>query len=255
MLYRKCLPNDVLVSEIERVGRSRAVWLRKLNAFCLAQRTAVFQHPADCVSAMGVAKSEQHRDLGRADRTEDILNLADQQVRDPGGQPHAQDASDAASACSLVQGFQGPQHRVTRGDVNEVRPVPDARLGDLPIAGVDTGDDHTRVSDRIIKHDRVADIELDRRNTPAWGGFEGGFCVDVPPGCDDPSGKLRFKVLADHPPHRTVTTDHQVFVPVGEHVRMPGSQGYRLIKRGGRASRGPRFSDQPAVSAGATSLW
>ena len=203
---------------------------------------------------MSVAKSEQHRDLGRADRTDDILNLADQQIRDAGGQSHAQDASDVVRFCPFVQGFQGPQHRVTRGDVNEVRPVPDARLGDLPIAGVDTGDDHTRVSDRIIKHDRVADIELDRRSTPAREGFEGGCCVDVPPGCDDPSGKLRFKVLADHPPHRTMTTDHQVLVPFWEHVWMPRSQGCRLIKRADPASCGPRFSDPPAVSAGATSL-
>ena len=199
--------------------------------FCLAQRTAVFEHPADCVAAVSVAKSEQHRDFGRADPTEDIPNVTDQQVRDTGGQPHAQDTGDAAGSRAIVQGFQGLQHRVTRRDVNEVRSLSDARLGDLAIAGVDTSDDDKRVVERGIEHRRVPDIEVDRIDTPARGGDEVGCCIDAPPGCDDPTGKLRFEILADHAPHRTMATDHQILVPDGEHVWTPGGQACRLIKR------------------------
>jgi len=72
------MPNDVLVGEIEDICRARAIWLRKLNGLRLAQGgAAVLQHPEDCVTTVSVAKSEQHSDLRRADRTEDIVNVAD----------------------------------------------------------------------------------------------------------------------------------------------------------------------------------
>ena len=178
---------------------------------------------------MRITKSEQHCDLSRADRTEDISSLADQQVRDTGGQPHAQHAGDAARSGTIIQGFQRLEHRVTRGYVNEVRPLPQARLGDLPIAGVDTGDDHTCVFDRIIEKDRVANIELARRDTSAQAGHEGGCRVDVPAGRDDPSWKLRSKVLADQPSHRTIAADSQVRVPLGGALHLLTPLTYRPL--------------------------
>lgn len=162
MLYRQCAPNDMLVSEIKRIGHPPAIWLRKLNALRSAQRAAVLQQPEDCAPTMSVAKSEQHSDLSGADRTKNILSMAGQQVRDPGGQTYAQDTSDATRSCLIVQGFQGSEHRVSRGYIDEMCALPNARLGDLPIAYIDTGNDHTCVLDRIIEHDSFADIELAR---------------------------------------------------------------------------------------------
>ena len=61
---------------------------------------------------MSVAKSEQHRDLGRADRTEDILNLADQQVRDPGASPTLK---TPVTPLALARSFKASRDRASRG--------------------------------------------------------------------------------------------------------------------------------------------